>query len=307
MKPSGKHRKLPKGDGPSGRKPPLHLSKGKKRVRDLRELSLLQLKAAIFEMTSGKASPDSIHDTRTYLKKIDALLGMIPSTLLGKELKRTSGKLREAARRIGPLRDAQVLVESIDRILETTSLPKEHTLGLHSLREGYADMAKQRRLNDLRRLPEVTRVLKESLEVLTDWKPEEPRKNQLRKRIRKTYRRGRELLAKATSGDGDIEVFHEWRKSVKRLWYQLRITAPFWPAKAKGLIASTGKIGELAGLERDITLLLASLTSAPRNPAADFLGSMIAKKLPVLRNQAMKEGAAFYSKKPSEFIMALKL
>lgn len=307
MKPSERRRKLPKGDGLSRGKPPLHLSKGKKRARELRDLSLLQLSAAIGEMTSGKASPDSVHDTRTYLKKVDALLGMIPAPLRGKDLKRTSGKLRDAARRLGPLRDAQVLLESIDRFLDPSALPGEHVPGLHSLREGYADMAKQRQLNDLRRLPGVTGTLREAVKALTAWKPDEPGKKELRRRVRKTYRRGRELLGAALSEKGDAEVFHEWRKSVKRLWYQLRITAPFWPNKAKELIASAGKIGELAGWERDLTLLLATLSDAPRSAAADRLGSMIAKKLPSLRNQAMKEGSAFYSQKSSEFIMPLKL
>lgn len=307
MKPSERHRKLPKGDCLSRGKPPLHLSKRKKWVRELRELSLLQLRAAIGEMTSGKASPDSVHDTRTYIKKVDALLGMIPPPLRGKELKRTSGKLRDAARRLGPLRDAQVLLESIDRFPDHSAQTGEQIPGLHSLRGGYADMAKQRRINDLRRLPGVTRTLREAVKVLAAWKPDEPGKKELRQRVRKTYRRGRDLLGMARSENGDAGVFHEWRKSVKRLWYQLRITSPFWPDKAKGLIASAGKIGELAGLERDLTLLLASLSTAPRCVAVDRLGSLIAERLPSLRNQAMREGASFYSQKPSEFIMPLKL
>lgn len=276
----------------------LNLRHGKPCGPELRKVALLQIEAALEALHGNNVSPDPVHDARTYIKKIRAILQLASPVMSRKQREKPTRLLKEAAMRLGPLRDSEVRVRTLDSLLEQTGLPADDYA---SLRAGLADVAKQRRQNDARRIPGVLASLRELRDSTASWPLDDLEGKDLKRRIRRSYRRGRTALdlCRATPGPGP---FHLWRKQVKELWYQLRITAPYWKEQAADLIKATGRIGQLAGDERDLTLLGETLRQGPQGKTTALLLGKIAELLPSLRRDAVKAGHAFYANRPRHFI-----
>jgi CHAD domain-containing protein len=298
----------PKPDGnPSGtrnvaRKPRLELRRGECFQKGLRKLAGLQLEAAMEELKGNNVSPDAVHNARTYIKKVRAIIQLASPAMDRPLREKLLGLLRDASARTGPLRDSEVQVETFDLLMEQGGFASGE---YDSLRNGLADVTKQRRLNDARQIPRVLRALASVRDSLAECSLDTLDSKNLHRRILRTYRRGRIALdLSATTRDADD--FHLWRKLVKQLWYQLRITTPYWQDHRK-LISETEKIGELAGTERDFALLAATLSNGPRSKAATLLVDCILRTLPTLRKEAMEAGERFYEPRPKAFMRALDL
>lgn len=280
----------------------LHLRHAKPLGPELRKVALLQIEAALEALHGNNVSPDPVHDARTYIKKLRAILQLASPVMSKKQREVPISHLREAASRLGPLRDSEVRVRTLDSLLEQTGLPVDDYA---SLRAGLADVAKQRRHNDARRIPGVLGLLRELRGSVESWPLDDLEGKDLRRRIRRSYRRGRTALD-LCSATPDPDPFHLWRKQVKQLWYQLRITAVYWKDEAADLITATGRIGQLAGDERDLTLLGETLSLGPQGKATSLLQSKIAELLPSLRRDAVTAGHVFYETRPKHFVEALE-
>ena len=280
----------------------LHLRHGKPFGPELRKVALLQIEAALKALHGNNVSPDPVHDARTYIKKLRAILQLVAPVMSKKQRELPISHLREAASRLGPLRDSEVRIRTLDSLLEKTGLPVDDYA---SLRAGLADVAKQRRHNDARRIPGVLASLRELRDISEAWPLDDLQGKDLKRRIRRSYRRGRTTLD-LCSTTPDPDPFHLWRKQVKQLWYQLRITALFWKDEAADLIAATDKIGQLAGDERDLTLLRETLRLGPQGKATSLLIEKIDGLLPPLRRDAVEAGRSFYENRPKLFVAALE-
>ena len=284
-------------------KPRLHFLKDKSFGKELRKIASLQLEAALHELKGNNVSPDAVHNARTYIKKVRSILQLAAPSLPHALREELLLQLGEAASRLGPLRDAEVHVQTIDHLLEQGDLPDE---ALIPLRAGFADVAKQRRINDARRIPKVIASLRSVRDSIPDWPLDDLGAKDLHRRIRRTYRRGRTALDLCSTTD-DPEEFHLWRKLVKQLWYQLRITSRYWPHGCEELIAATGKIGHLAGTERDFTLLGAILAKGPKSKNSSLLQEAVENLLPDLRKEAIDSAEQVYSRKPKVFVEDIDL
>ena len=229
----------------------LHLRHGKPCGSELRKIALLQIEAALESLRGNNVSPEPVHDARTYIKKLRAILQLASPVMSKKERDQPTILLREAAVRLAPLRDSEVRIRTLD------------------------------------------------------WPLDDLQGKDLKRRIRRSYRRGRTALD-LCSTTPDPDPFHLWRKQVKQLWYQLRITAPYWKDEAADLIAATDKIGQLAGDERDLTLLRETLRLGPQGNATSLLIEKIDGLLPPLRRDAVEAGRSFYENRPKLFVAALE-
>jgi len=290
---------------PSGRgrkKPRLHLRPGKRYGEELRKLSLLQLEAAREGLRGNIASPGPVHDARTFIKKVRAMLDLAAPSLSNKELNRTVRLLRDAASRLSPLRDSDVAVETLDLALEQTSMPAD---AFDSIRAGLVNVAKQQRINGRHQLPRVRNSLSKAAGGISKMPLDRMSDHDLQRRLRRSYRRARKSL-KTLQTKNDPELFHRWRKLAKQVWYQLRVTAPFWPDHAKKLIATLDSIGDLAGKERDLMLLEGTLSSGPSGRSVSELVARITIIRQSLRNEAVGIGREFFMPRPRVFIEPLR-
>ncbi len=65
----------------------------------------------------------------------------------------------------------------------------------------------------------------------------------LRQGLKRTYKQGRNSMARAQA-EPSVENFHEWRKRVKDLWYQMRLLESVWPAMLKSLANELEKLAD---------------------------------------------------------------
>ncbi|MEI6321984.1 MAG: CHAD domain-containing protein [bacterium] len=285
------------------KKPRLYLRHGEKISKGLKTIAMLQCEAAIAELHSNNVSPGPVHNARLSIKKIRAIIQLAAPALGRSHRESLFELLHEAGSRLAPLRDSEVQVRSLDLAVETAQLPCEP---FSSLRNGLADIAKQRRANDWRQIPRVVGFLEKIRKDIPDWPLDHLGAKDIRRRIRRTYRRGRTTLDACSVG-GDLELFHAWRKLLKQLGYQLCITSRYWPDQAATLIDRIAKIENLAGRERDYSMLLQTMKNGPKNRPCEEATAIITNLLPPLRQQAIDEGVIFYEAKPKLFVEMLDL
>ena len=285
------------------RKPRFHLRLGKPIGGELQIIARLQLEAALSQLAENNVSPEPVHEAKTAIKKVRTVIQLASPALGSVHRKLLSDLLHDAMIRLGPLRDAEVQVQTLDLLLETEGLMPED---FSSLRAGLADIAKQRRSNDMRQIPRVRESLGEILTLVNRWLLDPLQGKDVSRRVRRIYRRGRSLLDLCQVSD-DSEVFHNFRKTVKQLWYSIRITARFWPEQGDYLIHELGLMGELAGKERDFTLLACTLRQGPANKASQYLIERLGEKLPKLRRATLTAASTFFEPRPKAFVGPLNL
>jgi CHAD domain-containing protein len=284
-----------------GKKPRLWIRRREATGEALRTLATLQLDAALTELRGKNVSPDAVHNARTYIKKIRSLIQLGAPTMGSACRDRLRKKLREAAAVLGPMRDSDVRVQSLDELIRKTSLS---AVRFDPIRRRLSDASGKRRSKDRRQIPRVERILGEIRKSIPSWPLDKMDGKKIIRRVRRTYRRGRIALDLCSSSGNSVD-FHLWRKLVKQLWYQLRITSRFWPDHALNRIRDTDLIGELAGKERDYTLLGKRLIGLHNDPCSVLLVNRINKIIVTLRKKSISEGFRFYEERPKDFVKKL--
>ena len=103
---------------------------------------------------------------------------------------------------------------------------------------------------------------------------------------------------------------HEWRKSVKNLWYQTRLLEPAAPSTLAPMIGSLDHLGEALGDDHDLAVLVERLAADPHR----YGGALHALKAieiaraeqAVLREPAFRLGATIYAEKPKAFVARIE-
>lgn len=165
-------------------------------------------------LPSGQqAGSETVHDLRVLGKRLRACLQIVRPVLGEAEAGKWNGKISESARSIASARNAQVL----DKLL-----PKLGTkAGLPALRKKLALPRSPSRKPAAADLRHFQSVLEETKEMIRKALP-----RLLPGGLRHEIKRSRKKVAKRgkkARGHDSGPLLHQWRKSVKRLLYQLEL------------------------------------------------------------------------------------
>jgi CHAD domain-containing protein len=220
-----------------------------------------QLRAAIAVARDRTIAQDErVHEVRTRLKRARAALALIQSQV-GEEAARDDRRLRDAGRLLSRPRDLAIQAQTF------------HALGAR-MRPALAARqlarlgASEQQIRDALHPEEVERELRETVRVLRRLRRELGRWGVPRGRraigtgVTKTYRRGLHTLAAARARPSP-ERFHDWRKQVKALAYELRIIAGAVPELQTTLIPKVEKLGQILGEVHDLDCLKAAALRHP--------------------------------------------
>lgn len=123
--------------------------------------------------------------------------------------------------------------------------------------------------------------------------------------VARTYRRGREAFENAYRHPSD-EGFHEWRKGVKDLWYDLRILNPLWPGVMDALATQASRLADLLGEEHDMAVLAQLLSAEPEAfggvGKVNTVVGLIDNHRKEIREEARLLGLRLYAKTPKRFV-----
>ena len=188
----------------------------------LRRVARKELGAAVEQLRAEPPADAAIHEARKSVKKARAVLRLIGADR-GQGLRGSRKRLRTVNRSLSRLRDADVMKE----VLATLNRKNPRLFSEHTFARLQAQLSAHK--EDATRtaiakgsLNVATRELRKVRRAAKRWKPAHRRFAALGAGIEATHRRGRRAMARAVERQTSSE-FHEWRKQIKALWYELRL------------------------------------------------------------------------------------
>ncbi len=254
--------------------------------------------AAGSEKHNGKSSP--VHTTRKRLKQARAALRMISQEIGRRPARRETRCLRDVARMISEIRDAEVRLQTVKQLRDFTSRRKDRNFQeteellafeLDSFLAAFSDWEEEARTK-----------LTRARDRIAKWPLTEVSCKTLRRATQRTYKRGRKALHAALKNP-TAEEFHDFRKEAKQLWYQLRVLRPLHPVIFKDLGDELKTIGQHLGHGHDLAFLAARLRNAGsgRKRSGRVLGALIEAREEELQRMAAALGERFYAERPRDF------
>jgi CHAD domain-containing protein len=280
------------------------LSEGLKRV--FRE----QIESALHRCENpAKQRGVTVHEARKHMKKLRAAMRLAAGEV-GKNCHACEDRsVRKIGRLVSDLRDSQVRLQTFVELRHEAAKHREQQLFQRTEelllleRESFSAAFAGWQSQAIPQLESVkTRLMNWPLDGL-NWK-------QICDAVARIYKRGQRELAK-TIANPVPENFHEWRKRVKDIWYQLRILQPLNRMVLQEMAHNAEVLGELLGREHDLVFLLARLEKESGDKAlADELAQLqklIGKRCKRLRRDALELGRRFYAEPAKAFAKRISI
>ena len=304
------------------------LQVGEPRAAGLRRVALGQLDCAIelLEERPAGTEEETVHELRKLLKRLRAIVRLLREELGAKRFDREDAALRNCARRLAGARDAEVMVGTLDALLQRDpklagNRSNKRDGGVAALR---AQLIAERDAASAGGGPELHRAVVADLRAIRErvaaWelreRPEDPARL-LAPGVERLYRDGRRRMRRARRR-GDFESMHTWRKRVKALRYaaetldrggESRDTKS--AQRLHRLARRADRLGETLGEEHDLALLArvvrkrSKLFAGERKQRKRLLKA-IARRRRSLRKRALREGKRLYRRKPKAFVRRLR-
>jgi len=206
------------------------------------------------------AQDERVHEVRTRLKRSRAALALIRSAV-GEAVERDDRRLRDVGRLLARPRDIAVQAQTFRALstrLQPTLPPRQLARLGASEQQIRAALHPEEVERDLR---ETVRALRRLRRELGEWGVAGGRRA-VGTGVTETYRRGLQKLAAARARPSP-ERFHDGRKPVKALSYELRIIGGAVPELTTTLIPKVEKLGEILGEIHDLDGLRATAEQHP--------------------------------------------
>lgn len=253
---------------------------------------------------------EAVHEIRKDIKELRALLRLVRKATPRCEYRRYSDTLREAAGYLAAARDAHVklnalrnLTAQFQRELAPRSLQTIKTILATNCRKQQTELARTRAPR------RVIRLLKKLCGQFSSLKLKDSGWSALAPGIKCSYRDGRCRYQLAN----EVSIpqnFHEWRKRVKDLYYQVGLLCPIWPEQMSAAEAELKHLGECLGDDHDLFLLTEvgtlKLFRRQNEKEAEVLKALADQRQRELRTEALALGARFYEEKSAVFCKRLR-
>jgi CHAD domain-containing protein len=278
----------------------------------VRRLVRKQIDQAVGQLTGQSRGPriEAVHDARKRFKKVRAVLRLVRDELGRAVFDRENHCFRDAGRPLSAVRDAQVLVDTVDKLRDHFKDEVPHEV-FSPAREALKVRQKavvKRVLDGENAAAAVSATAQEARERVADWADVPNRWAVLRAGLRRVYRQGRSAYRSACSAPR-VEVLHEWRKRVKDLWHQLQVLRPLWPENLEALANEAHHLGDLLGDDHDLAVLHDLLTEEPPlgvDPEGmQALLDLIDRRRAELQQAAVALGRRLYAERPKAFLRRL--
>lgn len=251
-------------------------------VPEVREALLTHANRAREAVSNLENDPDEeIHELRTRMKKVRALMRLLPLEKKPKRERRMKRLIRILKNELASQRDDHVLRKVY------------HTLAEKNPEDAQETAAPPDEATIARLLGTA-----EGLESLTASIPDKLcSPATVRERFLKTYRRGRRLMKRAREHDSP-EVFHEWRKAVKELWYQASTLVAWEPNEE--IARQARELSSLLGDLHDLDVLRGRLGDFAEDGEIDTVQTRLETRRTELRDAALSSGAGLFARKRGE-------
>jgi CHAD domain-containing protein len=254
---------------------------------------------------------EGVHNARKRFKQLRGVLRLIRFGVGEKIYDRDNTALRDAGRPLSEMRDADVMIETLDELIQhfKSHVRKE---SFKKLRTQLIERRKKIRKQVIQKEKAVSKVSASTKQIrnhISKW-PELPDQfSMLRKGIRKIYARGQKEMDLCFK-DPSVENFHAWRKSVKYLRYQLEIFEDVTESIIKDMADEAHTLADTLGVDHDLAvfeeLLNGELKKACTPKQKELLIALIHQRRNQLQKEAEQIGPHLYGETPKQFCKRLK-
>jgi CHAD domain-containing protein len=283
----------------------------RKHIEDeLTKIVRQQLRTAAHALTTSEGSQfqSAVHESRKSVKKVRAVAAFL--TQAGAKLPRRDRKrLKSAARALSRVRDGTAIIDTFDRVRRRypKQLP-EHTYGI--LRRSLVaarDRSEARAQRD-GVVAEAAERLEKTRKSSKEWASPSIKRSGMIAIVAASYGRSRNAMKRARV-TGQSATLHRWRKEVKTLWYQLRLTRPLMTRVAP-LIAELNRLETELGDDQNLVVLGATLRGCRdlRTMRAEMrqIDRLARRMRQPLRRRAFARGRRLHVRKPEAFARWLR-
>jgi CHAD domain-containing protein len=264
----------------------------------LRRCAIERIEDAIAQLDTGLDDDPqgAVHEARKDVKKTRALLRLCRSDLGDATYRQENRELRDAGRALSAVRDADVLGDTIDGLVERYA---------GQIPAGAFDAVRGRLRAD--EVPELAvddsvgaarARLARVLGRVEGWPLERAGTSSLGKHLGRSYSRGLRAFERA-AGDRSDEQLHEWRKRVKDLRYQQQLLRDAWPEVIGAQAKAAKALADLLGDDHDLAVLDAQVRAS--GLPVDEVLALIARRRIELQDAAFRLGERVYAEPPKRF------
>jgi CHAD domain-containing protein len=242
---------------------------------------------------------DAVHEARKAFKRVRALVRLARDELGDEAYRRENETFRDAGRALSGVRDAAVLVATLDDVIARHG--DELADGrFGALRDALADEA----------IEGVLVTLGRARDRVAGWPLPEDEDDVaiLAPGFRRIYRRGRRAL-RAAEADTSTEHLHELRKRAKDLWHAAQVVRPAAPRKLKKLGRRAHRLSDVVGEDHDLAVLLDAARQRPHTLASgelELLETLVGRRRAQLQSAALKRGRKVYARKPRKLAKLIR-
>ncbi len=265
-----------------------------------------------------------VHSLRLAIKRQRALLRLLRPHLDAPRVALENARLREAAHNLAAQRDRVVAMNTLRSLIDDVQ-PDEQRLLRRYLRALSPTLDTQSSSvhtpssstasttsTTIHPLAAALAVLRESVAALSRMNmPRVDAWSLLETGLQQSYARARHGWRQARCAkwaDDDTELYHDWRRDVKRLLYQIEPLMDVSPFMLKKSCRKWRQLGELLGDEHDlrmVEMMLSHESCWAKLPGATLLIPLLHRRRRRLQKRALKLGRRSLTVKPRAFIDAL--
>ena len=254
----------------------------------------------------GPHRAKDLHQVRVTSKRLRALLRLIRPVIARKFYSREDGRLKDLARGLSSFRDTAVARQTLEKLAEHASRGQDakalsrvtvhlevQSPGANQVGSGSEQALKRAATS----LVETNHSLQNMLVPAEDWKA-------LGSGLQRVYRRARQCMLRALAYDTD-EAFHDWRKEVKFLYYQLQMLDPIWPKRLGTMTRRLNKLEDKLGSDHDLVVLGKRLARSPRKyggkATVKRVTAFLDQRSERLRSEVQELASEVFRDKPRKF------
>jgi CHAD domain-containing protein len=272
-----------------------------------------QIEAALEALTGGHdgALDEAVHEARKCFKKVRAVLRLVRPAIGEAAFRAENTCFRDAGRPLTEVRDAKILVETLDGLAEHF---QEHVRGrsFAEARKGLqANLraVRKRVLDEEHAFAVVAESVRQAGEDVKDWADVPNRWSSVGRGLERVHRQAGAAF-RAADADPTNAKLHEWRKQAKYLRYELEVLHPLWPDRMGEMAGEADRMSTLLGDDHDLAVLGQWLTDEPGRSGdegdLEMLLAHIDRRRAELQHEATLLGRRFFQDGPRRFAGRLK-
>jgi CHAD domain-containing protein len=258
-----------------------------------------QLGKTLEELARRRRSDVAVHNIRKELKRARAALRMLRDCIGVAEYRRDNALIRDAARPLTPIRDAKVLLQTLEQVeSKKGAVSREFFLPFRKILEEKRRLARrQLRPADLTAAARVLRRIRRRAAALPESRLAAPHPRGLTH----AFKKARSAFALA-SRQGTDESLHEWRKQTKYFANQLEMLLPLRRKLFDKSHRHATQLADCLGDDHDLAILTEQISrhamgAQPSACKADArrLIRTVQHRRKKLQRRAMRLGRRLYS------------